>query len=468
MNASVPPAERLAVGAEGSAPPGAAPSADAALRLLQFEADVRRIRAEAALLTHLANEVRSLVPYDLAVVWRRGRSGRGWQPVAVSGLPGVDPHTPLLDALARLVSARPAHDSIVALDPRAPADIAALHESQRAVLQSLPLGHLLWMPVPDLDERVDAGMLLLKETAFNPGAAVLLGRIGPLYGHAWAALAGRKRHTLPNPRGRVVAALLAAGLVGLGALPVRLSVMAPGEVVAARPNVITAPISGVVKRIEVAPGSKVTAGQVLLTFEDIQPRNEMLLAQQRLAVAQARDARITAAAFQDPDATHELANARAEYELARVTYDYTLEVLARTTVRAPSDGVAVYSDRRDWEGRAVQVGEEILQVANPARVALRADLSTANSLPLHAGDDAEAFLENAPLGGLPLRVRYATYTPRVLPGGDTAYTVMLDPAPGSVPRIGARGTVRLYGPRVPLVVQLLRRPLAALRQAAGI
>jgi len=37
----------------------------------------------------------------------------------------------------------------------------------------------------------------------------------------------------------------------------------------------------------------------------------------------------------------------------------------------------------------------------------------------------------------------------------------------STERLGARGTVRLEGPRVPLVYWLLRRPLATLREATG-
>lgn len=451
-----------------STAPAPAPADVAALRLLQFEAEIRRIRQEDALLTHLANDVRSLVPHELAIVWRRARSGRRWRAVVVSGLQGVDPHTPLLDAMARLLGAQKNHAQVSALDMHAPDTLAPLSDAQRQLVLGLPFSHAYWIPLPDHADRVDAGVMFMKEQAFNAGAPMLLDRLGDTYSHAWRALAGRKRRTLPDVRRRWLAAAAVSAAIVVGAIPMRLSVMAPVEVVAARPAVITAPINGVVKRIEVAPGSTVKAGDILVVFEDIQPRNEMLLAQQRLAVAEARNARITAAAFQEAEAAHDLAAARAEYDLARVTYDYTIEVLARTTIRARQDGVAIYSDRRDWEGRAVQVGEEILQVADPKQVALRADLSTANSLALKAGDDAQAFLENAPLGGLALRVRYATFTPRVLAGGDTAYTVMMDPLPGYAPRIGARGTARLYGPQVPLAVQLLRRPLAALRQNVGI
>ncbi|MEK8049632.1 HlyD family efflux transporter periplasmic adaptor subunit [Ideonella sp. DXS22W] len=453
----------------GTAAPAPAGDASAALRLLQYEAEVRRVQGEQALLMHLVNEARSLVPYGQAIVFRRRGGGRQWRPVAVSGLPSVDAHAPLLVALGRgLARQQPGvlHD-MKSLDLQSAGAWPGLDERSRGVLRGFALPRGLWVPLPDAADRVDAGVLFLREAPFNPGATVLLRRLGQTYAHAWTALSGPRRRTLGQARTPWMLMLLVLLLGVLGAMPVRLSVMAPVEVVAAEPQVLTAPIQGVVRRIAVPPSAPVKAGDVVVQFDDIQPRNEMLLAQQRLAVAQARDARTAAAAFQDPEAAHELATARAEYELARVNYDYAVEVLARTAVRAPQDGVVIYTDRRDWEGRAVQVGEEVVQVADPRRIALRVDLPTGNSLPLEPGARGDVFLDNVPFGGIPAQVRHVAYTPRTLPGGDTAYTVMLAPEAGYQPRIGARGTVRLYAGEVPLAVQLLRRPLSALRQTLG-
>ncbi|MDT7834252.1 HlyD family efflux transporter periplasmic adaptor subunit [Aquabacterium sp. OR-4] len=450
-----------------SPPPG---SSSSALRLLQYEAEVRRVQGEQALLMHLVNEARSLVPYGQAIVFRRRGGGRGWRPVAVSGLPSVDANSPLLVALGRGLARQTGStlQDMKSLDLQSASAWPGLDERSRGTLRGFALPQGLWVPLPDAADRVDAGVLFLREAPFNPGATVLLRRLGQTYAHAWTALSGPRRRTLGQARTPwlVLAALLL--LTALGAMPVRLSVMAPVEVVAAEPQVLTAPINGVVRRINVAPSATVAAGEVVVQFDDIQPRNEMLLAQQRLAVAQARDARTAAAAFQNPEAAHELATARAEYELARVNHDYAVEVLARTAVRAPQAGVVIYTDRRDWEGRAVQVGEEIVQVADPQRIALRVEVPTGNSLPLATGGRGDVYLDNVPFGGIPARVRHASYTPRTLPGGDTAYTVMLAAEPGHLPRIGARGTARLYGDEVPLVVQLLRRPLSAVRQFVGV
>lgn len=56
---------------------------------------------------------------------------------------------------------------------------------------------------------------------------------------------------------------------------------------------------------------------------------------------------------------------------------------------------------------------------------------------------------------------------RGLPGGQLAYRLdaRFDEAP---PRIGLRGTAKLFGERAPLALYLLRRPLAGLRQSVGL
>jgi len=464
------------------APVTAAPSAaararpvEAALRLLHHEAEIRRFGDEAALLHHLVNEIGGVVPCGQVMLWRRRRSTRRMQLAQVAGLTEIDRDALLVRAL---------EDAVAALSPAAlgeplELDLAALAaqggvgaktDATEALLQH-PHRHALWAPLKDRAGAVDAGVLFLRESAFSAGELTLLKRLAETYAHAWGALPRRRGFGsgLRVAPGRAL--LGGAGLVAALCWPVRLSVMAPVEVVADRPVVVTSPINGVIRSIAVAPNSAVAPGALLLQFEDIQPRNEMVLAQQRLSVARARDLRTGAAAFRDPAAAHEMAIARAEYELARVSHDYAVQVLARTSLTAPAPGVAIYTDRRDWEGRAVQVGEEIMQVADPARVAYRVDLSTANGIRLDERAPVDVFLDSAPLGGLPGRLRSVSYTPKTAPGGLSNYTVLVDPAVGDasteVPRIGARGTARLYGERVPLAVQLLRRPVVALRQTLG-
>lgn len=439
----------------------------AALHLLTLEAEIRRQPSRQDLLFHLVNSVQDLIPYGQGLAWRRSHKAGRFQLKVVSGLPVADRHTPLAEALQAVLGE---HDKAgrlkaqLAFELRAPAGSDAV----RSPLADFALRHALWVPLPDHDGAINTGALLLREAAFTPREQTLLQRLGDTYGHALRVF-GRQRRLIDRlPLSKRALAIGAAVTVAAALIPVRLSVMAPVEVIADQPYILTAPINGVIRNLLVAPNTQVAANQALVQFEDIQPRNEMVLAQQQLAVAQAKDSRTSAAAFKDAEAAHELAIAAAEHDLARVNYEYTLEVLQRTLIHTPSAGLAVYSDRRDWEGRSVQVGEEILQVADPARITYRIDLSTGNAIELKPGNPVSIYLESAPLGGLKADLTSVSYTPKTTGGNLTSYTVIAAPLGEARPRIGSRGTARVYGEYAPLAIQLLRRPIAAVRQFLGV
>ncbi|GGK09101.1 HlyD family efflux transporter periplasmic adaptor subunit [Pseudomonas matsuisoli] len=439
----------------------------AALQLLTLEAEIRQQKSQQDVLFHLVNAMQDLLPYGQALAWRRPHRKGGWQLKVVSGLPVADRHTPLARDLTATLQREEAAGHLSALYAF---ELSAPAEDRVRVtpIAEFPLRHALWLPLAGRENTTEAGALFLRETPFTPRDQALMQRLGDTYAHAWRAFAPRRALLDSLPFTRRTLGITAAALVGIGLIPVRLSVMAPVEVVADKPFVLTAPINGVIKQMLISPNAPVQANQPLVQFEDIQPRNEMIMAQQQLAVAEAKDSRTSAAAFNDRDAAHEMAIAAAEHNLARVGYNYSLEVLQRTTVRTPVDGIAVYSDRRDWEGRAVQVGEEILQVADATRIRYRLDLSTGNAIELAEGNPVSIYLESAPLGGLSADLASVSYTPHTLPGGQTSYALIAQPNDGATPRIGSRGTARVYGNYAPLAFQLLRRPIAAVRQYIGV
>jgi len=73
---------------------------------------------------------------------------------------------------------------------------------------------------------------------------------------------------------------------------------------------------------------------------------------------------------------------------------------------------------------------------------------------------------DAPLAGT---VRQASYEATLSPGNVLGYRLKASFADmAKPPRIGLRGTAKIYGDRVTLFYYLARRPLAALRQFLGI
>ena len=77
------------------------------------------------------------------------------------------------------------------------------------------------------------------------------------------------------------------------------------------------------------------------------------------------------------------------------------------------------------------------------------------------------FLDSDPLHRHSATLERAAYQAQNTSAGQLAYRLdaTFDTAP---PRIGLRGTAKVLGERAPLALYLLRRPLAALRQAVGL
>jgi hypothetical protein len=118
----------------------------------------------------------------------------------------------------------------------------------------------------------------------------------------------------------------------------------------------------------------------------------------------------------------------------------------------------------------VAIGQEILQVADPARVRFRIDLPVGNSIELQRGAAVRIHLDDSPVGGWPATLQTLSFQPTQRPGGELVYVLHArrpDDPQGAGPRIGARGTAQLQGPTVRLAYQLLRRPIAAVRQTLG-
>lgn len=429
--------------------------------LLQYEADLRRQASEMELVYFLANETRRLLEYGQMFVLRLPRVGTGMQVVAVSSLAAVDRNAPLVQTVERVVR------TLAAENGTEPTSFAARDRDDDAALDDYPFGDWHWQPLLDADGQPFAGLLVARAAPLTPAEVTRVARVADTAGHGWRALNGpRPVRRLRRLDTRQRRALLVAGIV-IALFPVRLSALAPVEVVADRPYTLSAPFAGLIQRLEVAPNTPVRKGQPLVRFDDVRPRNELTLAAERLAVARARTERASSAAFGSAEASRDIAIMQAERDVAQAEHDYARDVLAQSVLRAPRDGIAIYSDRRDFEGRAVNVGDPIVQIADPGRVRFRIDLPAREQISLSPGAPVKVWLDGQPLWAVDARLETASYAARNTAEGVMAFALIARPV-GATPDIGARGTARVEGRRVPLIYALLRRPITALRQTIGI
>lgn len=432
--------------------------------LLQYEADIRRAATLDELVYLLANETRRLIPYDQMFVLRQAHIGEGFRVLAASSIAIVDRNAPLIQGIERAIATSAGEGKG---DSACQINVADLDEQTREVLAEYPFAHWLWQPLTLPDGSVFGGMLCCFAKRPADSEADRLARIGETAGHSWRALTGGqpvRRIKALQPRAKKAIAIL-LGLVAI--FPVRMSALAPAEVVAARPYVISGPFDGVLAEITVPPFAPVKKGQLLARFDDVRLRNELELATERLAVARARVERATSAAFADTaNESRDIAILRAEYQEAEAAYAYARDMLERSRLVAPRDGIAIYTDRREWEGRAIAVGQPIMQVADPREIEVRIDLPAREQMQLKPGSHVKLWLDSQPLWALNGRLKSISYQARPTADGVLAFALTAQLWEGK-PQIGSRGTARVHGQWVPFLYSILKRPIASARQALG-
>ena len=433
--------------------------------LLSLEQEVRKITDERELAFHLCNASHQVLQYDQCLYGVTYKGCRGFRLLAASGTQDIDrnsPFTTWIEArvLEWLQSAEPDQQQLF-----------RLHEEQIDPDYSQLISvdtEILWTPQVN-GATVIGGVVLLRRHPWSEPEHNLAQRLATLYTHGRAAIKGFPQLTAKRNYLRPVATTALIALMILSFLPVRISALAPVEVTAAQPYIISAPFDGVVKTIVPDQGQALAEGDVTVQFDDIHLLNDKLLSEQRMAVSQARFHSISQQAIADPRAKRNIEVARAEYELAKSETEYASELYNMATLKAPLAGVAIFSDKQDWEGRPVAAGEAILSVAKPDLIELSINLPIKESIVLQEGARVKVFLDSDPLTPLEATLTELSYSATPDKRGILSYRLKAKLSSGEnpSPRIGIQGTAQIIGPQSTLGYKILRRPYNAVRQLTG-
>ncbi|UXH76678.1 efflux RND transporter periplasmic adaptor subunit [Roseateles amylovorans] len=431
--------------------------------LLQLQRRAREAATVQSLGFVIVNETLQLAPYRQAALWTA--SGLG-QVAAVSGPPEPDPQAPYVQWLTLLCR----HLMREAV-PAGEVAVAALPELVRADWDHWLPAHALWLPMGRDAQPADAGLLLARDDPWTAHEIALLQELVHAYGHALQGFhpqkSWRERLWRPWKQGKLRRWVL-AGLVLGGLCPVRLTVLAPAEVVPQDPFMVRAPLEGVIDRFDVRPNQAVQPGTPLFSLDTTALRARMEVARKAVDTAQEEYRQSAQAAVTNDKNRADVALRRGKVQEKVVELDYTAEQLARVQVKSDRAGIAVFADANDWLGKAVNLGERVLLVADPAKVELVAWVPAADLLPMAAGDVLTLYPQGAPLKSYEAKVQSVAYRAEVTREGFLAYRVKaVFDAGQAAPRIGQLGTARLHGGWAPLVYVALRRPLAVARQWLG-
>lgn len=425
-------------------------------RFLDLERLTRAARTPSQLAYSLVNDGQALFGFRHAALLIAGKVQ------AVTGVSTVEPNAPFVafveQAVAQLFKADLLKQARVI-----PANL--LSESIQADWQSLSAAHVFWLPLIDHEGEVFGGLWLARDLPWNPSEQVLLSQLGDTYSHAWLALQPRKPWRLRWTRKRQVALLVLLLLALL--IPVRQSVLAPAEVVPLGGRVVAAPLDGVITEFLVKPNQTVKTGELLLRFESTTLKAQTDVAERALGVAEAELKANSQRSFADAESSSKIDLLAARVEQKRAERDYARELLKRSEVRAERDGIAVFADAERWTGKPVQTGERLMEIADPNQAELRIELAVGDAIALAPGAQVALFLDSDPLHRHLATLERSAYEAQPTAAGQLAYRLDANfvEAP---PRIGLRGTAKIFGDRAPLALYLLRRPLAGLRQSVGL
>jgi len=435
--------------------------------LAQLEKRARHAGTVNELAFIVVNETLALAPYRQAIVWRRERPGKG-RILAVSGTPVVERNAPFTIWLERVLARLDRGREQAAVRTVGPGD---LPEALAAEWSDWLPAHALSVPLASPNGTILAFLILAREQPWQESDSRLIEHLADAYGHAWAALLGPRRLRMRPAlrRGRLALKLvIAAAIFGAMWIPVTLTALAPAEVVPLDPTIVRAPIDGVVNRFHVEPNQDVSEGQLLVDFDPTTLDNRLEVARKALAVAEAEYRQASQQAVFDDKSRVQLALLKGRMEERNADVVYAEALFDRIRVRAGRAGIAVFDDPEEWVGRPVTIGERLLMIADPKEAEIEIWLPVADAITLGPDADVRLFLNIAPEQSVAGVLRYASYAASIAPDGLLAYrlkAVFADDT--TIPRIGLRGTAKVYGERVSLFYYLMRRPITVARQMFG-
>jgi hypothetical protein len=443
------------------------------LMLLDLGRRARLSASEDELVFQLVNGTHTLVPYRQAVLWTTAQRPRG-----LSGVTQPDINAPYMQWLKRLMA-----EHLVGLSEPTVIDLELLAEELREAWDE-------WMPAFGLyvpfEGHKPGGFLCVRDVKWREQEIALVREWCDIWCHAWRGLTekGKARRViewralrswrtwlgigsvLPWYKRRVVWVIGAVVIFFL--FPVRLTVLAPGELVPTNPTIVRSPIEGVIANIFVKPNAQVEFNELLFDFDEGLLNSRATVAAQALETALATYRQTTQLALGDAKYKSELAAQAGAIEERRAEAAFLADQLKRSKVTASEPGVVLFDDASAWLGRQVTVGESVMRIVRLDDVEVEAWLPIADAVRLEVGSRVQLYLQSEPLSPVQAQLRYVAHQAVERPDGTYAYRVRASLNHPTKNRVGLKGTAKLESDRTTMFYWLFRRPLTVVRATLGI
>lgn len=334
--------------------------------------------------------------------------------------------------------------------------------------------YLIYLPLKDVDGQINGAVIFACENKPDENASSLLNYVASSIGYAVWALGGRKPILMRTIEGMFASRLTILFIVSIISLllfmPVQQSVLAPAEIIPLDYTIVTTPMDGVIKKIHVKPNEFVSNGSLLFSLDDTTLKSKLEIAAKVLGVVKSESFLVEQKAFTDLQSKGEMTTQRAKVSEKISEIEYLRKLMNKIDIKAERDGIVIFSDPTDWEGKPVITGEKIMQLADSRSAGVLVWLPVSDAIAIEKNARIRLFLNISPLEPMEAKLKRTSYQTVLSPKSISSYKVIgefTDPLKKEV-RIGLKGTAKIYGDRVALGYYIFRRPIAAFREWSGL
>ena len=433
-------------------------------RLIGLEKKTREAKTQDELNFVVANETRQIIDFLNSFLLLKGPTDK-FQVKATSDLATVDRTAPLITYIENIIN-NSGHNfkEIQNLE----LDIISKKIKVKKP-KNIP-GNILCIPILSPQRGLQGYLLLTRNQNFIENEIELTRHLAVTYGHAFNTFISDfsfknflKKNLIGTNAWKVIVLIIVISII-----PIKITSTAPVEVIPKNPVLITSPFEGVVKKIVVNNNDKINSGDLLVLLEDTDLLNNYNLSKQSLQVAEKELLRSRQSSFTNNEEKARLAELVAQVDLKKAEVESTGEKLKNSKLYASKKGIAIVDQKTDWQGRPVSVGEKIITLANPNNVEFLVWLPVKDSLVIKENSEVKVFLDINPIKPLKGKLLRASYEPSLSPEEVLSYKIGVSYEGAEPPRIGLRGTAKIYGSKVMLIYYLFRKPITFVRQMIGI
>ena len=438
----------------------------AVIQQLTFEAGLSESKQQ--LIFRILNRSILLCRYDRAVLWSIN-AGR-FKLLGVSGSGTINRQSPLAQQWHELITQIGGPDKPTIISD---ANFSDKQEQWQALADQTGGLSVLWMPIK-IAEKTVACLWLERWGSTQTWSDSELKQMDTLalaYGIAWRGCCGGEslRTRLTGSRGRrlmLVASVIVLLILLLVKIPLR--IVAPCEVVADNPVVVTAPLEGVIDQVVVDPGRQVNAGELLASYDKQVAKEQLQVAQQQVRIIEAQLQRSRVHAFDDEQVRAQVSALENRLKQEQVRLNLAQYRVSQLDITSPVDGTVMLDDPDQWRGRPVVIGQRILQIVDPTNTKVNIWLPLDDNIQFDRDRSVRVVLNSDPGMSRRGELVYVAMQSRINPHGVPSFLaeVRWDQPPHDL-KIGLQGSAVLYGKPVRLAFWLIRRPWAFVRRITG-